>query len=135
MRNGFLLQVCDSPKDKAFTLYLRNCETHVFYFFLGVWIQTTSSIVKRFEEVTINITSLSSKLQTVLVTVLNFKDGLDSMHKWCEQTRKMFERLTTVSFDIYILHQQIREIKVCKVYTFSQLCRVFLFAFLYKEVW
>ena len=68
--------------------------------------------MKRFEEVNINITSLSSKLQTVLVTVQNFKDGVESMNKWCEQTRKTFERLTTVSFDIYILQQQIREIKV-----------------------
>ena len=81
--------------------------------FLGTWTHTTISIVKRFEEVNINITSLISKFQTVLVTVQNFKDGIDSMAKWCEQTKKMFERLTAVSFDIYILQQQIREIKVC----------------------
>ena len=81
--------------------------------YLGTWIRTTSTIVKRFDDVNVNISSLSSKLQTVLVTVQNFKDGVESMNKWCEQTRKTFERMTTVSFDVYILQQQIREIKVC----------------------
>ena len=81
--------------------------------------RTTASIVKRFEDVTVNITSLNSKLQTVLVTVQNFKDGVESMSKWCEQTRKMFERLTTVSFDIYVLQKHIREIKVCMAHLLS----------------
>ncbi|XP_065062306.1 titin-like isoform X4 [Rhopilema esculentum] len=77
----------------------------------GTWIRTTTAIAKRFEEVKVNFSGLNSRLQTVLVTVQNFKDGLDSMYKWSEQTKKTFERMTAVTFDIYILQQQIREIK------------------------
>ena len=86
---------------------------NVFYLlFRGAWIRTTASIVKRYEELTVNISGFTSKLQTVLITVQNFKDGVESMFKWSEQTKKTFERMTAVTFDIYVLQQQIREIKV-----------------------
>ena len=68
--------------------------------------------MKRYEELTVNISGFTSKLQTVLITVQNFKDGVESMFKWSEQTKKTFERMTAVTFDIYVLQQQIREIKV-----------------------
>eukprot|EP00794_Sanderia_malayensis_P004519 gene4519-5115_t len=78
----------------------------------GTWIRVTTTLVKRYEELTINITSYYSKLQTVLITVQNFKDGVDSMLKWSEQTKKTFDRMITVSFEIYILQQQIKEVKL-----------------------
>ena len=74
--------------------------------------RTTATLVKRYDELTVNFVGFNSRLQTVLITVQNFKDGADSMMKWSEQTKKIFERMTTVSFEIYILQQQIKEIKV-----------------------
>ena len=80
--------------------------------FLGMWIRTTASIIKRYEDLCINVVNYESRLQSLYITVHNFKEGIDLMYKWATNTHSSFSTLTTISYEIHILIQQVREIKV-----------------------
>ena len=81
-------------------------------YFLGMWIRTTASIIKRYEDLCINVVNYESRLQSLYITVHNFKEGIDLMYKWATNTHSSFSTLTTISYEIHILIQQVREIKV-----------------------
>ena len=80
--------------------------------FSGMWIRTTASIIKRYEDLCVNVVNYESRLQSLYITVHNFKEGIDLMYKWATNTHSSFSTLTTVSYEIHILIQQVREIKV-----------------------
>ena len=80
--------------------------------FSGMWIRTTASIIKRYEDLCVNVVNYESRLQSLYITVHNFKEGIDLMYKWATNTHSSFSTLTTISYEIHILIQQVREIKV-----------------------
>ena len=91
-----------------------------------MWVRTTTSIIKRYEDLSINIINYESRLQSLYITVQNFKEGVDLMYKWAESTSVTIDRMTIVSYEIHILIRQIREIKVI----FSLLAFILTFSLL-----
>ena len=77
-----------------------------------MWLRTTTSVIKRYENLSINTVNFESQLQSLYITVQNFVEGVEVMFKWGESTRASIKKMNSVSSDIYILIQQVREIKV-----------------------
>ena len=77
-----------------------------------MWIRTTNSIIKRYEDLSGNIVDLESRLQSLYVTLHNFKEGVDLMFKWADATQQSMDKMTLISNEIHILIRQIRELKV-----------------------
>lgn len=80
--------------------------------FAGIWIRTTTSVVKRYEELSTNIVNFEGRLQSLYITVQNFQEGVDLTYKWAEATQQSMLKMTVVSYEIEILIRQVREIKV-----------------------
>lgn len=78
-----------------------------------MWIRTTTTIVKRYEDLSVNIVDLESRLQSLYITLHNFKEGVDLMYKWADATTQSMDKMTIISLEIHILIRQIRELKVC----------------------
>uniref|UniRef100_A0A7M5WLK9 KASH domain-containing protein n=1 Tax=Clytia hemisphaerica TaxID=252671 RepID=A0A7M5WLK9_9CNID len=78
----------------------------------GTWLRTTISVMKRYEELCINVVNFESRLQSLHMTVQNFKDGLDLTYKWADATQQSMQKMTVVSYEIEILIRQVREIKI-----------------------
>ena len=70
------------------------------------------SVMKRYEELSVNVVNFESRLQSLFVTVQNFKDGLELTLKWADATLQSMLKMTVVSYEIEILIRQVREIKV-----------------------
>lgn len=68
--------------------------------------------MKRYEELSINVVNFESRLQSLFVTVQNFKDGLELTLRWADATLQSMLKMTVVSYEIEILIRQVREIKV-----------------------
>ena len=66
-------------------------------FFLGMWVRTTTSIIRRYEELCINIVNFESRLQSLYMTVQNFKEGIDMMYRWSEATYQSMDKMTMYS--------------------------------------
>ena len=82
------------------------------YLCLGMWTRTTSQVLKRYEDLNVNVTVYESRLQSMYMTVQSFRDGLDLTYRWAEATQKSMFKMTEVSSEIEILIRQVREIKV-----------------------
>ena len=74
--------------------------------------------MKRYEELCINVVNFESRLQSLHMTVQNFKDGLDLTYKWADATQQSMQKMTVVSYEIEILIRQVREIKVSSFFLF-----------------
>ena len=75
--------------------------------------------MKRYEELSINVVNFESRLQSLFVTVQNFKDGLELTLRWADATLQSMLKMTVVSYEIEILIRQVREIKVSRLDFFS----------------
>lgn len=82
------------------------------FVFLGMWIRTTTSIIKRYEDLCVNIINYESRLQSLYITVHNTKEGVELLTKWGNNTLVSFTSMTIVSYEIHILIKQVRELKV-----------------------
>ena len=71
--------------------------------------------MKRYEELSINVVNFESRLQSLFVTVQNFKDGLELTLRWADATLQSMLKMTVVSYEIEILIRQVREIKVSRL--------------------
>lgn len=72
--------------------------------------------MKRYEELSTNVVNFESRLQSLFVTVQNFKDGLELTLRWADATLQSMLKMTVVSYEIEILIRQVREIKVSLIF-------------------
>lgn len=68
--------------------------------------------MKRYEELSVNVVNFESRLQSLYMTVQNFKDGLELTLKWADATQQSMQKMTVISYEVEILIRQVREIKV-----------------------
>ncbi|XP_065668233.1 dystonin isoform X8 [Hydra vulgaris] len=78
----------------------------------GMWLRTTTSVIKRYENLSINTVNFESQLQSLYITVQNFVEGIEIMFKWGESSYVSLKKMSPISSDIFTLIQQVREIKV-----------------------
>ncbi len=79
---------------------------------LGVWVQSTNSLRKRYTQLCSNLAEFESRLRVSRMKLQDFDIAIESIGRWTTKTERILQEITFESNDVFMLHNQISRLRV-----------------------